>query len=63
MLAKKMIEQWLVWVVVDAVAMGMYIYKELYLTSILFFIYSIFAVWGYYAWHGDLKREKILVDN
>ncbi|TLX71496.1 nicotinamide mononucleotide transporter [Labilibacter sediminis] len=63
MLAKKMIDQWLVWIVVDAVAMGMYIYKELYLTSVLFFVYSAIAVWGYYAWLADLKKERISINN
>lgn len=62
MLTKKMIDQWLIWVVVDVVAMGMYIYKELYLTSILFFIYSAFAVWGYFFWLGDLKKEEVSID-
>lgn len=57
MLAKKMIDQWIVWVVVDFVAMGMYVYKGLYVTAILFFIYTIIAVWGYFSWLQDYKKQ------
>ena len=62
MLAKKMIDQWLVWIVVDFVAMGMYMYKGLYLTAFLFFIYTSMAVWGYYAWLKDYRLQKVRVE-
>ena len=50
MLARKKIENWLVWIVVDAFAAGLYFYKGLYPTTILFIIYTIMAVVGYYQW-------------
>ncbi len=50
MLAKKKIENWLVWIVVDAFAAGFYFSKELYPTAILFVIYTIMAVVGYRQW-------------
>jgi len=62
MLVKKMIEQWLLWIVIDAVALGMYIYKGLYFTSILFLIYTIMAIWGYYAWRKDLKLQIVTIN-
>ncbi|SMO77464.1 nicotinamide mononucleotide transporter [Saccharicrinis carchari] len=58
MLAKKYIEQWLIWIVVDFVSMGMYIYKGLYITVILFAIYTVMAVWGYFAWLSHLKTQQ-----
>lgn len=57
MLAKKFIEQWLIWIVVDFVAMGMYIYKGLYITAMLFVVYTVMAIWGYYAWLRHLKSQ------
>ena len=36
MLAHKYVEQWLAWLVVDAVSCGIYIYKDLYFTSFLY---------------------------
>lgn len=54
MLARKMIEQWIIWVLVDTVSMILYIYKGLYPTAVLFFIYSFIAVYGYTQWRKDL---------
>jgi nicotinamide mononucleotide transporter len=57
MVVKKQIENWLIWIVVDAVASGMYFYKELYLTSLLFIIYTIIAIRGYFKWQKLLKYD------
>jgi len=60
MMAKKQLENWLVWLVVDVLYVGMYLYKELYLTSFLFFVYLILSVKGYLNWKRELEaREKI----
>ena len=53
MLTKKYIEQWLIWVVVNTVSIGLYIYKDLYFTSFLFLVYTIMAIKGYYEWKKD----------
>ena len=50
MVVKKQLENWLIWIIVDLVASGMYFYKELYFTSLLFLIYTIIAVFGYVKW-------------
>jgi nicotinamide mononucleotide transporter len=55
MLARKVLEHWLIWIVVDAISLGLYIYKGLYATAILFLVYTIVAVAGYYAWKKDMK--------
>ncbi|WP_240663223.1 nicotinamide riboside transporter PnuC [Mucilaginibacter limnophilus] len=38
-LARKVLENWLIWVFVDAVYVGVYVYKDLYLTAIMYAIY------------------------
>ena len=58
MLAKKKIENWLIWIVVDAFAAGLYFYKELYPTAILFVIYTVMAVVGYKQWKKTLNSSK-----
>lgn len=50
MLARKYIEQWWAWIVVDIVCCGLYIYKDLYFTSALYGLYSIIAIFGYFKW-------------
>jgi nicotinamide mononucleotide transporter len=57
MLAKKIIEHWLIWIVVDFVSLGLYLYKGLYATSLLFLVYSLAAIWGYFVWKKDLNRQ------
>ncbi|NOQ27684.1 MAG: nicotinamide riboside transporter PnuC [Bacteroidales bacterium] len=56
MLAKKIIEHWIIWVVVDFVSLGLYIYKGLYPTVILFAVYTILAILGYLQWKKELKK-------
>ncbi len=58
MLAKKYVEQWLSWILVDIVSSGLYIYKELYLTAGLYFIYTVIAVLGYMKWKKIMTHEQ-----
>lgn len=55
MLAKKYIEHWLIWIFVDLVSTGLYVYKSLWPTVILFLVYTFMAVGGYREWRKDLK--------
>lgn len=50
MLSRKYVEQWLVWLAVDVVSCGLYIYKGIPLTAGLYGIYSALAVVGYLRW-------------
>jgi nicotinamide mononucleotide transporter len=55
MIAKKKIENWLVWIVADVIYVGMYVYKHLYFTSFLYLIFIILAVTGLQQWKKDLQ--------
>lgn len=57
MLAKKYIEHWLIWIFVDVVSTGLYVYKNLWPTVILFLVYTFMAVLGYREWRKDLKPK------
>lgn len=57
MLARKYVEQWFAWIVVDVVCCGLYIYKDLYFTSALYGLYSIIAIFGYFKW------KKLMYNN
>ena len=54
MLARKMIEHWLIWVVIDLVSTGMYVYKGLYFYAFLFVVYTVGAIVGYIEWRKSL---------
>jgi len=58
MLTRKIKEQWLVWIVVDAVSMSLYIQKRLYPTAILFAVYTALAIYGYVQWQKSYKNLK-----
>lgn len=55
MLARKIIEHWYLWILVNTVSVGLYIYRGLYPTVVLFVVYAIMALVGYFEW-----RKKIL---
>ena len=57
MLAKKYIEHWLIWIIVDFFSAGLYIYKNLWPTVILFLVYTIMAILGYVEWKKDLSQK------
>ncbi len=59
MLAKKYLEHWLLWIVVDTVSAGVYFYKELYITIFLYVVYSIFAIIGYFMWRESIDKIRI----
>ncbi len=58
MLARKYIEHWLIWIFVDLFSSGLYMYKSLWPTVILFLVYSLMAILGYREWRKDLKWEQ-----
>jgi len=55
LLAKKYLENWLVWIVVDVVAVSMYTYKGLYFVAFLFIVYLFLCTKGYIDWK---KRDR-----
>lgn len=55
LVAKKKIENWVVWVIADSIYIGMYIYKDLYPTAILYFIFIILAIKGLIEWKKSLE--------
>ncbi|WP_018476922.1 nicotinamide riboside transporter PnuC [Pontibacter roseus] len=57
MMARKRLENWIVWLVVDVVYVGVYLYKELYLTTFLYLVFLVLAAMGYLDWKRDLEKH------
>lgn len=57
MLARKILEQWLWWIIIDAFSIGVFFYKELYFTTILSIVNTIVAVVGYIKWKQDIQNQ------
>lgn len=50
LVAHKVLENWLYWIVINSFSSYLYFSKELYWTCCLFAIYVIFAIYGYRHW-------------
>ena len=55
MVANKVLENWLYWLVIDSIAIYLYLDRELYLTALLMVIYVVLAIFGFKIW---LKRYQ-----
>ncbi|MBS01095.1 MAG: nicotinamide mononucleotide transporter [Gammaproteobacteria bacterium] len=51
MVARKVLENWIYWFVIDAVSIALYIDRGLYYTAILFALYVVMVVFGGLAWY------------
>ncbi len=56
-LAKKRLENWLVWIAVDILATSIYIYKSLYFFAVLYAVYTVLAILGYLEWRKRFKLK------
>ena len=61
MLAKKILENWLVWIVVDPIYVGIFIYQGHYLTALLYTNFLILAILGLLAWRKAMRAESATV--
>lgn len=57
MLAHKYIEQWWLWIAVNVVSTGLYFWKGLYPTALLFVVYSIIPFFGYFKWKKMMVEQ------
>ncbi len=57
LIARKKIENWLLWIVADVLYVGIYIHKELYFTTVLYFVFILLAIKGYADWRKTLKTK------
>ncbi|MER2491399.1 nicotinamide riboside transporter PnuC [Catenovulum sediminis] len=57
LIATRVLENWLYWIVIDAVSIYLYINKSLYLTAFLFVCYTLIAVYGYFSW----RKQKTMI--
>ena len=55
MLARKILEHWLLWIIVDTVAAALYLYKHMYPTFFLYMVFTIIAVVGFYQWKKQMS--------
>lgn len=57
LLAKRKIENWILWIIADVVFIGLFIIKELYLSAGLYTIFLIMAIIGLIKWRKEFKND------
>ncbi|MCL1049256.1 nicotinamide riboside transporter PnuC [Shewanella abyssi] len=58
LVAKKVLENWIYWFVIDAVSIYLYVSKGLMLTSVLFVFYVVMVVFGYVMWRNKMQAQQ-----
>ena len=58
-LARKYLEQWFIWIAVDAVTSVLYFYKEIPFKASLYALYVVIAVLGYLKWRRMMKDDTV----
>lgn len=58
LVAKKVLENWLYWIIIDAASMYLYFVKGYYPTFVLFIFYTFMACWGYKRWYEEHEQRN-----
>ncbi len=61
LVARKYLQNWLYWVVIDTVSVPLYIDRGLNLTALLFVAYVVIAVVGYFKWREHFRNNAHVV--
>lgn len=62
LVVRKVLENWLYWIVIDGVSIYLYLDRGLYLTALLFAAYVVIVVFGYFAWRRHYQAEQALTN-
>lgn len=60
LLVNKTLENWLFFIISDVVCIGLFIYQALYPTTILYVVYVVIGVVGYWNWRRKMRAENAL---
>jgi nicotinamide mononucleotide transporter len=57
-MAQKRVQCWPLWIVLDVIFVGLFVYKQLYLTAALYGLFTLLAVQGWREWRHDLVLAR-----
>jgi nicotinamide mononucleotide transporter len=58
LLSRRNLENWLLWIGVDVAYVGMYWHRDLHLTSVLYGVFLVLAVYGYWQWRREMAAQE-----
>ena len=59
--ARKYVASWWLWIVLDVVYVGMYLFKDLHLTAGLYAGFILLALYGWREWRRDFRVQQSAV--
>lgn len=59
MVTKKVLENWIYWIIIDAVSIYLFASRGLYMTAVLFLLFTFIAVFGFLKWRNQFKLQKV----
>jgi nicotinamide mononucleotide transporter len=57
MVARKILENWIYWLVIDSVSIFLYLDRELYFTALLFAVYIVIIFFGWFSWLRSYQQK------
>ena len=63
MVAQKVLENWWYWLVIDSVAIYLYVDRELYLVALQMAVYIVMIFFGWFIWQKEYRNQKPVTAN
>ncbi len=57
MVTRKILENWLYWIIIDSASIYLYFDRELYFTMILFLVYLVIIFFGFRSWRKQYRLQ------
>ncbi len=58
LMARKKIDHWIWWIIIDSVAAAIYVYKGLYVTAFQYAVFVPMAIWGWIQWSQHRRIQS-----
>lgn len=59
LMSRRFLENWMLWIMVDLLAIGLYAAKDLWLTAGLYGVFLLLAIWGLIGWREAERRNAV----
>jgi nicotinamide mononucleotide transporter len=56
MMARKLIENWIIWILTDLISVFLYVEKQLWVTALLYLVFTTMAILGFIEWRKNLNK-------
>lgn len=60
LMASRKIENWILWIVADAISVPLYLYKGLTFTAVQYVLFTLIAIFAYTEWRRRLSKQRIM---